>query len=53
MKLTDKQKKQLRKEVEQEKRPRILNFETEINKKKNQNLTYFLTATKIQTQSLS
>ena len=39
MKLTDKQKKQLRKEVEQEKRPRILNFETEINKKKNQNKT--------------
>jgi hypothetical protein len=39
MKLTDKQKKQLRKEVEQEKRPRILNFETEINKKKNQDKT--------------
>ena len=39
MKLTDKQKKQLRKEVEQEKRSRILNFETEINKKKNQNKT--------------
>ena len=39
MKLTDKQKKQLRKEVEQEKRPHILNFETEINKKKNQNKT--------------
>ena len=39
IKLTDKQKKQLRKEVEQEKRPRILNFETEINKKKNQNKT--------------
>ena len=39
MKLTDKQKKQLRKEVEQEKRPCILNFETEINKKKNQDKT--------------
>ena len=39
MKITDKQKKQLRKEVEQEKRPRILNFETEINKKKNQDKT--------------
>ena len=39
MKLTDKQKKQLRKEVEQEKRPRILSFETEINKKKNQDKT--------------
>ena len=39
MKLTDKQKKQLRKEVEQEKLPRILNFETEINKKKNQDKT--------------
>lgn len=39
MKLTDKQKKQLRKEIEQEKRSRILNFETEINKKKNQNKT--------------
>lgn len=39
MKLTDKQKKQLRKEVEQEKRARILNFETEINKKKNQDKT--------------
>lgn len=39
MKLTGKQKKQLRKEVEQEKRPCILNFETEINKKKNQDKT--------------
>jgi hypothetical protein len=39
MKLTDKQKKQLRKEVEQEKRPRVLKFETEINKKKNENKT--------------
>ena len=39
MKLTDKQKKQLRKEVEQEKRPRVLKFETEINKKKNEDKT--------------
>lgn len=34
MKLTEKQKAKIRKEIEQEKRPRILNFETEINKKK-------------------
>ena len=34
-----KQKKRLRKEVEQEKRPRVLKFETEINKKKNQDKT--------------
>lgn len=39
MKLTDKQKKQLRKEVEQEKQSRVLKFEKEINKKKNQDKT--------------
>ena len=39
MKLTEKQKAKIRKEIEQEKRPRILNFETEINKKKNQDKT--------------
>lgn len=39
MKLTESQKAEIRKEVEKEKRPRILNFETEINKKKNQDKT--------------
>lgn len=39
MKLTEKQKAKIRKEIEQEKGPRILNFETEINKKKNQDKT--------------
>ena len=39
MKLTEKQKAKIRKEIKQEKRPRILNFETEINKKKNQDKT--------------
>ena len=39
MKLTEKQKTKLRKEVEQEKQPRVLKFETEINKKKNQDKT--------------
>ena len=39
MKLTDKQKKQLRKEVEKETCPRVLVFEKEIEKKKNQDIT--------------
>lgn len=39
MKLTDKQKKQLRKEVEKETCPRVLVFEKEIEKKKNQDKT--------------
>lgn len=39
MKLTEKQKTKLRKEIEQEKQPRVLKFETEINKKKNQDKT--------------
>lgn len=39
MKLTDKQKKQLRKEVMNETRPRVLVFEKEIEKKKNQDKT--------------
>lgn len=39
MKLTDKQKEQLRKEVEKETCPRVLVFEKEIEKKKNQDKT--------------
>lgn len=39
MKLTEKQKAKIRKEIEAEKRPRVLKFETEINKKKNEDKT--------------
>lgn len=35
MKLTESQKAEIRKEVEKEKQPRVLKFETEIKKKKN------------------
>lgn len=39
MKLTESQKAKIRKEVEKEKQPRVLKFETEIKKKKNQDKT--------------
>lgn len=39
MKLTESQKAKIRKEVKKEKQPRVLKFETEIKKKKNQDKT--------------